>query len=246
MGTQLTNYQDGGNPITADGLNTMLQTCDTMADLRGFIGQTGMQVYVRGFTAVGDGGQGDFYWNATGTGPDDDGVTNVVPYGAAVGCWTRIAQTFSAISFTADITSTPQTVPVDGSAARLVFSNVEFANGGGYDAGSGIFTPQTSGVYLISTTVYFAGTTLAAGAYCSLAIYRNGIPSRAAASAKLDGAIATLQAFASVTVTALFQLNGTTDNISVFAGAPGALTAQATQGIANSYISGCLIGSQLV
>ncbi len=67
---------DGESPIIGDLLNTYIQTVQTLADARNFIGGDGMQIYLKGFSAPGDGGQGNFYWNANGTGPDDGGATN--------------------------------------------------------------------------------------------------------------------------------------------------------------------------
>ncbi len=49
-----------------------------------------MQVFIRGTFTVGDGGQGNFYWNALGTAPDDGGLTTIVPTGSVVGVWTRL------------------------------------------------------------------------------------------------------------------------------------------------------------
>ena len=84
---------NGGNPITGDQLNTYEQTCDTVAQLRGFIGVSGVQTYVRGTSSINDGGQGAFYWNATGVAVDDNGLTTVLPLGSATGSgeWTRLA-----------------------------------------------------------------------------------------------------------------------------------------------------------
>lgn len=88
---QLSTYVNGqAASVTGDQLNTFEQTCDSVSQLRTFIGAAGIQVYLRGFSTPADGGQGEFYWNASGTGPDDFGVTNIVPNGATVGCWTRI------------------------------------------------------------------------------------------------------------------------------------------------------------
>lgn len=87
---ELSVYQNGVNQVSGDGLNTFEQTCNNVVDLRAFVGTEGLQVYMRGYVTPGDDGQGVFYWNAAGTGPDDDGVTNIVPNGAAVGCWTRL------------------------------------------------------------------------------------------------------------------------------------------------------------
>jgi hypothetical protein len=87
----LTVQVNGQGTVTADNYNTFEQTCDSVAELRNFVGISGMQVFMRGYSAPNDGGQGAFYWNATGTGPDDGGVTTIVPSGAGpVGVWTRI------------------------------------------------------------------------------------------------------------------------------------------------------------
>ena len=90
---QLTVATNGGAPVLADQLNTYVQSCDNVSELRGFVGITGMQVFIRGTTNPNDGGQGNFYWNSTGTAADDNGVTTVVPTGSGSGEWTRITTT---------------------------------------------------------------------------------------------------------------------------------------------------------
>lgn len=88
----MTNYTNGISQVSSDNLNTFMQTCTNMAQLRGFAGNnTAISVYVRGTTTADDGGQGTFYWNATVVGTDDNGATTVVPNGVAIGCWTRLA-----------------------------------------------------------------------------------------------------------------------------------------------------------
>lgn len=86
----LSVYINAANQVSGDNFNTFEQTCDNMAQLRAFVGTSGLQIYVRGTTTPADGGQGAFYWNATGTKPDDNGVSTVVPSGAASGEWTRL------------------------------------------------------------------------------------------------------------------------------------------------------------
>lgn len=78
--------------VTADNLNTYAQTCDTVAELRGFIGIPGVEVLIRGIVAPNDGGAGSFYWDASSTGPDD-GVNVIVPTGSASGAWVRLTVT---------------------------------------------------------------------------------------------------------------------------------------------------------
>lgn len=87
---QLNIAVQGGNPISADNLNTYLQGCDMVTQLRALIGVPGVQVYLRGFSSIADGGQGFFYWNAGGIAADDNGLTTVVPNGTASGEWTRL------------------------------------------------------------------------------------------------------------------------------------------------------------
>lgn len=117
----------GQGTVSADNLNTYEQTCDNADGLRNFIGSTGVQVYMRGYSDPGDGGQGPFYWNAAGTGPDDNGVTNIVPNGAAVGCWTRLGAAPSSsngiIQCTASGTNTISLTPIGTSISS--YSNYQ-------------------------------------------------------------------------------------------------------------------------
>lgn len=83
-------FINGQAQVSGDNLNSFVQYCDTAADLRNFIGIDTMTVYLQGTTAPADGGQGNFYWSATGTAPDDNGVTVVVPNGSTTGEWVRI------------------------------------------------------------------------------------------------------------------------------------------------------------
>lgn len=78
----------GVSIISADNYNTYEQTCDTVSELRAFVGTTGMQTFVRGFAVPGDGGQAVYYW-ALASNPVDDGVNTIVPYGESGGCWLR-------------------------------------------------------------------------------------------------------------------------------------------------------------
>ena len=49
-----------------------------------------MTVYMIGYTAAGDGGQGMFVWTANSSNTDDNGVTTIVPYGnTSGGAWIR-------------------------------------------------------------------------------------------------------------------------------------------------------------
>jgi hypothetical protein len=108
----LTAYQNGYNQVSGDQLNTFSQWCSTVSQLKGFIGLSGMFVYVEGFTAALDGGQGWFYWNASGSAPDDGGVTTVVPNGAGSGEWNRIqGPTVDTYSYLTPVTGFTITFP---------------------------------------------------------------------------------------------------------------------------------------
>lgn len=82
---------NGQGVVTADNFNTFIQSCNVATDLRGFAGTLGIQVYMRGFSAIGDGGQGFFYWNTGSTAPDDNGVTTIVPSSSTAGAWSRLS-----------------------------------------------------------------------------------------------------------------------------------------------------------
>lgn len=90
--------KNGVSQLSADNLNTYIGGGAVVSSLRAFVGITGMEIGLVGFTTPNDGGQGFFYWNASGTAADDNGVTTIVPNGAASGCWTRLGSgTTSAI-----------------------------------------------------------------------------------------------------------------------------------------------------
>lgn len=118
----LTVYTNGLSSVNADNLNTFKQTCDNVAQLRAFVGTSGIEVEIRGTATIADGGQGTFYWNATATAttnPDDNGVTNVVPSGAATGVWTRIAP----ISYVGSSNISAATVTATGALTARSLAN---------------------------------------------------------------------------------------------------------------------------
>lgn len=86
---ELTVKLQGQGVVSADEFNSYEMTCDTAVQLRQFVGVTGIQVYIRGLAAPGDGGCGPFYWDGSSSGPDD-GVNIIVPTAAAIGAWIRL------------------------------------------------------------------------------------------------------------------------------------------------------------
>lgn len=90
MAPNPTVFLQGQGAVSADQLNTFVQSVTNAGQARTFVGVAGMQIQIMGFTAPGDGGQGMFYWNAGAINPvDDGGVTTIVPFGTTQGCWTR-------------------------------------------------------------------------------------------------------------------------------------------------------------
>ena len=77
---------NGIGSLQDDQINTFVQTDQTVAQLRTFVGKTGMGVFLQGATVPGDGSAGLYCWfNGSYT---DDGVNTIVPSAAAgIGAW---------------------------------------------------------------------------------------------------------------------------------------------------------------
>ncbi len=91
---QLFAQIQGQGTVSADNLNTYIQWCVNITQLRAFIGLTGMMVFVEGNSSPGDGGQGLYYWNATSIGPDN-GTTIIVPQPGVAGAWVMLIGGFN-------------------------------------------------------------------------------------------------------------------------------------------------------
>jgi hypothetical protein len=98
---QLTRFVTGQGATTGDMLNTFAQTCDTYAQLRAFVGTTGIQVFARGTAAPNDGGQSFFYWDSSAIGPDNN-FTIIIPPAAASGGWVRITESNAGFFYAVD------------------------------------------------------------------------------------------------------------------------------------------------
>ena len=105
----------GQGTVSADNLNTFIQTAQNAAQLRTLIGLPGMAVNLQGIALPGDGDGGFFYWNALGTEPDDD-FNFIVPTGSSTGEWVRYTiseptgpSSYSTFSLDADVTATGST-----------------------------------------------------------------------------------------------------------------------------------------
>ena len=84
-----TVYAQGLGSATGDGLNTFVQAATSVAQLRTVVGTGQMEVWLQGYVTFNDGGQGMFVWSSSATGPDDGGITTVVPNAATQGAWIR-------------------------------------------------------------------------------------------------------------------------------------------------------------
>ena len=149
---QLTQYIQGQGSVSADGLNTFMQTTNLIADLRAFVGVPGIEVAVRGQTVINDGGGGFYYWNSGGTGPDD-GFNTIVPFGAATGVWTRIVGAGSAPQSTAILSGAGTYVTPIG--AKGLWVRLIGGGGGGGGVNVGAFGNDGAN----GTPTVFGGTT---------------------------------------------------------------------------------------
>lgn len=111
-------YVNGLSQVSGDQLNSFPQWTVTYAQIKSFAPNPtvpNLLVYMEGYSAAGDGGQGFFYWSTT-TGTDDSGLTTIVPSGSTAGCWVRIGNSSTAY--------TPQTVSNASGGATLTAANV--------------------------------------------------------------------------------------------------------------------------
>jgi hypothetical protein len=93
----LTQFAPGQGVIPAAWCNTVMQAGCYLANLRAFSGLPNQSVYMIGYSAQADGGQGTFCWSAN-AGTDDGGVTTIVPYGVTQGCWIRLVENANIIA----------------------------------------------------------------------------------------------------------------------------------------------------
>ena len=98
---QLTQYANSiASALVADEYNTLLQGCDTFAQLRAFKGAVGQQVYCRGKLTANDGFQGNFRYVVGSTA--DDNLNNLQIAGSfPAAFWQRLnldAQTFQSLA----------------------------------------------------------------------------------------------------------------------------------------------------
>lgn len=135
-----------GVGVVADSqLNTFVQTDSTAAQLRSFVGLSGMCVVLQGFVTSGDGGAGTFYWNSGSGFVDDGGITTIVPPAASTGAWLRLAGLYAAPRFTV------AGLPVVGAANAGAIAFATNGRNTGQTAGAGtgtLVTVSNAGVWI--------------------------------------------------------------------------------------------------
>jgi hypothetical protein len=129
----LTVFVTGSGAVTGDNLNTFVSSCDTYAQLRAFVGTSGVQVFTRGSAAPNDGGQGFWYWDSSAIGPDNN-ITIIIPPAAASGGWVRIVFPTGGYYYAVDtgiLNAMAVTLPVELSAlpvGTIIYVNPAFNN----------------------------------------------------------------------------------------------------------------------
>jgi hypothetical protein len=156
---------DGQGPVTADQLNSFIQTCSNVSDARGFVGVSGMLMYLNGYISSGDGGQGMFFWNAGGSAADDGGLTTIVPTGSASGIWSRIGTV--APAHASSVTSSQPTGTTSTTGVMMGIA--------------GSITPTRSGVVVVSVEGDVSNGTASDGASIGLRTGTGNAPANAAA-----------------------------------------------------------------
>ena len=117
---QLTVFANGSGVVTDQELNGFVQGGALLANLRAFVGLSGMMVWMVGTATAGDGGEGGFYWNASSTATDDGGLTNIQPNGILTGRWLRISgSTTTSLSVITNITALRALTTIPSSAVYV-------------------------------------------------------------------------------------------------------------------------------
>ncbi len=75
-------------PVSADNLNSFVQSVATVAALRTFTGTDNQVIWLEGTTSNNDGGQSLYYYNSSSTAADD-GAAVIAPSGSTTGRWLR-------------------------------------------------------------------------------------------------------------------------------------------------------------
>jgi hypothetical protein len=151
---QLNAAIQGQGTISADNLNTFVQTAQDAAMLRTFVGLIGMVVNLQGIAFPNDGLGGFFYWNASGTEADDN-LDFIVPTGNTTGEWERFgilqpvsSTSFSSYKFNGSVSASGSTQ----STATILSSQINVVTTVG--VGTGVQLPEIGP----NSTAILAGT----------------------------------------------------------------------------------------
>ena len=159
---------NGIGSLQDDQINTFVQTDQTVAQLRTFVGKTGMGVFLQGATVPGDGSAGLYCWfNGSYT---DDGVNTIVPSAAAgIGAWKLATMVNTAPLASPTFTGVPAapTAAVGTNTTQLATTAYVLASyaappaiGGTTPAGAVFTTLSATGLLTVSSTAGIKGTTL--------------------------------------------------------------------------------------
>lgn len=151
------------NPVSDDG-GTYSSVVTTIANLRLLTGEADQSISLLGHTAVGDGGGGDFYWDATSTDADNDG-TIIKVTGVTTGRWIRLysgAINVKWFGAKGDFDYTSSTGTDDTAAIQAAIdyaATLIDADGHYFDSGVGIpvLLPSSDGDFLISSAISLDG-----------------------------------------------------------------------------------------
>lgn len=131
----------GQGTISADNLNTYIQTALTAAQLRTFVGLPGMVVNLQGILFPADGEGGFFYWDQNGT-HSDDNFNFIVPTASGTGEWVRftIESPTSSLNYTSfSINSTVSATGTNQATSTVLTAQINIVTS--VASGTGIQLP---------------------------------------------------------------------------------------------------------
>jgi hypothetical protein len=147
----------GQGTVSADNLNTFIQTAQMSSELRAFTGLPGMVVQLQGITFPNDSLGGFFFWNASGTEPDDN-LNYIVPTGTGTGEWQRLSLSttsgpgiFTTITATGLVTLESDVI-IGGILSQSLATNLT-----GTGSTQGTATPLTANFNIATTVAAGAG-----------------------------------------------------------------------------------------
>jgi hypothetical protein len=113
----------GQGAVSADQLNTLVQNVSSFVTAANFIGTANQVIYILGFVTPGDGGEGFFWWNPNAIGPGD-GLTLIIPNGAASGGWVRVGGSVGIVqySYVVEVPLTGFNITIPNGVSSLILN----------------------------------------------------------------------------------------------------------------------------